>query len=247
MKGGGETEKENYFVIRWLLEDGSQHARLLDVCEYGRLHRLLFGEPRLGERLMIAEVDRFLNHVRDHNLKFLEGSLESVKVLEYRITRRNCVPATVFLCRKSCLSTEILLNWGALTGSTWEPEWPRMASTKREVAGSEKKNYRRRNMKKKTLGFKLVCGGIISVLIPLLVVGLFASLKAAGALETLALHQSTEISKNLVHMTELAVAEEMKIASQLSSRIRLLRRLPHMQKELVAPRSKKQSRRSQRS
>ena len=71
-------------------------------------------------------------------------------------------------------------------------------------------------MKKKTLGFKLVCGGIISVLIPLLVVGLFASLKAAGALETLALHQSTEISKNLVHMTELAVAEEMKIASQLS-------------------------------
>ena len=26
MKGGGETGKENYFVIRWLLEDGSQHA-----------------------------------------------------------------------------------------------------------------------------------------------------------------------------------------------------------------------------
>jgi hypothetical protein len=100
MKGGGETGKENYFVIRWLLEDGSQHARLLDVCEYGRLHRLLFGEPRLEERLMIAEVDRFLNHVRDHNLKFLEGSLESVKVLEYRITRRNCVARNGLLVKE---------------------------------------------------------------------------------------------------------------------------------------------------
>ena len=37
-------------------------------------------------------------------------------------------------------------------------------------------------MKKKTLGFKLVAGGIAAVLIPLLVVGLFAVNKASDAL-----------------------------------------------------------------
>ena len=72
-------------------------------------------------------------------------------------------------------------------------------------------------MKKRTLGFKLIFGGIIAVLIPLMVVGIFASLKASSALEELALHQSTEVAKGLANMTELAVKEEMKIASQLAT------------------------------
>jgi methyl-accepting chemotaxis protein len=71
-------------------------------------------------------------------------------------------------------------------------------------------------MKQRTLGFKLVSGGIIAVLIPLLVVGLFASIKASGALEDLALNQSTEIAKSTANMIELAVQEELKIVSQLS-------------------------------
>ena len=74
-----EQREENYFVIRWLLEDGSPHARLLDVCEYGRLHRHLFGEPKKGEGPMIKEVDRFLNRLRDRNREFLEGSLKASK------------------------------------------------------------------------------------------------------------------------------------------------------------------------
>ncbi len=73
-------------------------------------------------------------------------------------------------------------------------------------------------MKKRTLGFKLVAGGITAVLIPLFVVGIFAAVKSTGALEILALNQSTEIAKGLANMTNLAVQEELKIVSQLSQR-----------------------------
>ena len=72
-------------------------------------------------------------------------------------------------------------------------------------------------MQKKTLSFKLVFGGIIAVLIPLMVVGIYASLKASGALEILALNQSTEVAKGLANMTQLAMQEELKIASQLAN------------------------------
>lgn len=71
-------------------------------------------------------------------------------------------------------------------------------------------------MKKMTLGFKLVFGGIIAVLIPLTIVGIFASYKASSALEELALHQSMEVAKGLANMTQLAIMEELKIATQLS-------------------------------
>ena len=71
-------------------------------------------------------------------------------------------------------------------------------------------------MKKRDLTFKLVSGGIIAVLIPLLIVGLFASMKAARALENFASNQSTEIAKSTANMIELAVQEELKIVSQLS-------------------------------
>src|ERR1035437_6424628 len=72
-------------------------------------------------------------------------------------------------------------------------------------------------MKKRTLAFKLIFGEIIAVLIPLMVVGMFASLKSSGALEELALSQSTEVAKGLANMTELAIKEETKIASQLAN------------------------------
>jgi len=71
-------------------------------------------------------------------------------------------------------------------------------------------------MKKKTLGFKLVFGGIMVVLIPLLVVGLYASIKASSALEELALSQSAEIAKSLAGTADVAVQEELKIVTQLS-------------------------------
>jgi methyl-accepting chemotaxis protein len=72
-------------------------------------------------------------------------------------------------------------------------------------------------MKKMTLGFKLILGGIIAVLIPLTIVGIFASFKSSSALEQIALNQSTEIAKGLANMTQLAVKEELKIATQLAT------------------------------
>ena len=73
-------------------------------------------------------------------------------------------------------------------------------------------------MKKMTLGFKLVGGGVIAVLVPLLVVGIFAALKSSGAIESLALSQSMEIAKGLANMSQLAIQEELKIVSQLAQR-----------------------------
>ena len=71
-------------------------------------------------------------------------------------------------------------------------------------------------MKKRTLGFKLTAGGIMLVLIPIMVVGGFALWKATVALQDLAKGQAAQIAKNLSEMVEVALREEMKIASQLS-------------------------------
>ena len=71
-------------------------------------------------------------------------------------------------------------------------------------------------MKKRTLGFKLTAGGIMLVLIPILVVGGFALWKATVALQDLSKGQAVQIAKNLAEMVEVALREEMKIASQLS-------------------------------
>ncbi len=71
-------------------------------------------------------------------------------------------------------------------------------------------------MKKRTLGFKLTFGGIMLVLIPILVIGGFALYKATGALEDMARGQAVQIAKNISDMIEVALKEEMKVASHLS-------------------------------
>jgi methyl-accepting chemotaxis protein len=73
-------------------------------------------------------------------------------------------------------------------------------------------------MKKRSLSFKLMVGGALAVLIPLLVVGVFAILKSGSSLEQQAMMQSVEVAKGLANMADLAVREEMKIASQLALR-----------------------------
>lgn len=57
-------------------------------------------------------------------------------------------------------------------------------------------------MKKKTLGFKLVAGGIIAVLIPLLVVGLFAAIKAGNALDEAAKDRAMKGAHYLADMIQ---------------------------------------------
>ena len=73
-------------------------------------------------------------------------------------------------------------------------------------------------MKKRSLSFKLMVGGALAVLIPLLVVGVFAILKSGSSLEQQAMMQSVEVAKGLANMADLAVQEELKIASQLALR-----------------------------
>ena len=73
-------------------------------------------------------------------------------------------------------------------------------------------------MKKQSLRFKMILGGVIVVLLPLLVVGGFAIYKAMSALEDMSKSQSVEMAKNLANMAEIVLQEELKIISQLAVR-----------------------------
>jgi methyl-accepting chemotaxis protein len=72
-------------------------------------------------------------------------------------------------------------------------------------------------MKKRTLGFKLVTGGIISVLVPLVVIGLFSVTKATNALDSISREQAVNISKDLADMTQLVLLEELKLTKEMSA------------------------------
>ncbi|MGO9139784.1 MAG: methyl-accepting chemotaxis protein [Syntrophales bacterium] len=71
-------------------------------------------------------------------------------------------------------------------------------------------------MKKRTLGFKLVAGGIIAVMIPLLVIGIFAAVKASGALETAAKERAMTGAHNIAGIVQEVLAVEIKVASELA-------------------------------
>ncbi len=71
-------------------------------------------------------------------------------------------------------------------------------------------------MQKRTLGFKLVFGGIVAVLIPLLIVGLFASIKASGALEKAAKERSVGGAAKLADMVQEVLAAEIKVATEIA-------------------------------
>jgi len=72
-------------------------------------------------------------------------------------------------------------------------------------------------MKKKSLAFKLIAGGIIVVLIPILFIGVFSVLKASRSLDELAKEQVVNVAKDLADMTQLVLLEELKLAKQMSS------------------------------
>lgn len=73
-------------------------------------------------------------------------------------------------------------------------------------------------MKNRSLRFKMMLGGMLAVLVPLLVVGGFSMFRSMTALDDLSRSQSVSIAKGLAHMTNLAVQEEMKIIVQTSQR-----------------------------
>ncbi|OPY87319.1 MAG: Methyl-accepting chemotaxis protein IV [Smithella sp. PtaU1.Bin162] len=73
-------------------------------------------------------------------------------------------------------------------------------------------------MGKLSLRFKLMLGGILAVLIPLLIVGGYSAYKAADSMKELALSQMMEVSKGLANMADVTMQEELKIAAQLAAR-----------------------------
>ena len=68
----------------------------------------------------------------------------------------------------------------------------------------------------RTLSFKLVFGGALLVVIPLLVIGLFSVNKASKALIGQYENQSIQMAKNLADMTESTLKSEMTLAKQLA-------------------------------
>jgi len=73
-------------------------------------------------------------------------------------------------------------------------------------------------MSNRSLRFKMITGGIIAVLLPLLVIGGFSIYRSGDALEEVSKSQSMEMAKGLAHMANLAVQEEMKIVAQMALR-----------------------------
>ncbi len=73
-------------------------------------------------------------------------------------------------------------------------------------------------MKKRTLGFKLVLGGILAVLIPLLVVGIFAVVKASNGLEAAAKDRAMKGAHNIADTVQEILALELKVATEMAMR-----------------------------
>jgi methyl-accepting chemotaxis protein len=71
-------------------------------------------------------------------------------------------------------------------------------------------------MRKRSLGFKLMFGGIAVVLVPLLIVGWLAASKSSDALRAGATDQSSIVAKNLSEMVNIALQGELKVASEWS-------------------------------
>lgn len=72
-------------------------------------------------------------------------------------------------------------------------------------------------MKKRSLNFRLIAGGIVVVLIPMLIIGIFSVTKSSKALEVLAKEQAINLAKDLATMTQLVFQEEIKLVDELSS------------------------------
>jgi len=73
-------------------------------------------------------------------------------------------------------------------------------------------------MKNRSLRFKMITGGVVAVLVPLLIVGGFSVYKSGQTIETLTTQQGTEIAKGLAHAADVAMKEELKIVAQLATR-----------------------------
>lgn len=68
-------------------------------------------------------------------------------------------------------------------------------------------------MKKRSFAFKLSALGIATVLVPLLVVGIFSVTKSSQAIGSLSRNQATRIAENVAEMVTMVLNEELKLIS----------------------------------
>ncbi len=71
-------------------------------------------------------------------------------------------------------------------------------------------------MKKRSLKFKLIFGGVLAVIIPLAFVGIFSINKSASALVDAAKGQAKQIAQDLAAMAEVTIEQEVKLAKQMA-------------------------------
>ncbi len=72
-------------------------------------------------------------------------------------------------------------------------------------------------MKKRGLKFKLVTGGILAVLAPLITIGTFAAYKTSGALLNAGTSEARLVARNLAAMTDLLLRKEIDFTKALAS------------------------------
>jgi methyl-accepting chemotaxis protein len=78
------------------------------------------------------------------------------------------------------------------------------------------KNGANLTMRKLKLGTRLTLGGIIIVIVPLVITGLFSIMKASNALTALSNEQAANVATELADMTNVAISAELKIVQELS-------------------------------
>ncbi|WP_462268539.1 methyl-accepting chemotaxis protein [Desulfobacter sp.] len=71
-------------------------------------------------------------------------------------------------------------------------------------------------MKNRSLKFKLIVGGILAVVVPLTVVGIFSITKASKALVSISKGQAQNLAQSLSTMVDVALEQEMKLARELA-------------------------------
>jgi methyl-accepting chemotaxis protein len=82
---------------------------------------------------------------------------------------------------------------------------------------SKSKTDGEKKMRTRSLRFKLVAGGMLAVMIPLLAVGYFATSRASRAVDELARQQVLNLSEDLSGMTQLALQQELKLAAEITT------------------------------
>ena len=71
-------------------------------------------------------------------------------------------------------------------------------------------------MRKLKLGTRLILGGILIVLVPLVIIGLLAVMKSTDALTELSREQGAMVAAKLAEMTQVAVSEELRVVKELA-------------------------------